>query len=119
MICLTRRGYPAGHRARAVNAKRQPTTGNCHKSRCETTEQAFTLRSGLAGSVWTQDVERGLEIAAHIRTGTFGVNLYANDPYAPFGDYKHSGIGRENGREGLESYLEHKSVMLPLGYPHP
>ena len=69
--------------------------------------------------MWTQDVEHGLEIAAQIRTGTFGVNLYANDPYAPFGGYKHSGIGRENGREGLESYLEHKSVMLPLGYPHP
>jgi aldehyde dehydrogenase (NAD+) len=38
---------------------------------------------GLAGSVWTQDVERGLEIAAKIRTGTFGVDLYANDPCAP------------------------------------
>jgi acyl-CoA reductase-like NAD-dependent aldehyde dehydrogenase len=40
---------------------------------------------------------------------------YANDPCAPFGGYKQSGIGRQNGPEGLESYLEHKSVMLPLG----
>jgi acyl-CoA reductase-like NAD-dependent aldehyde dehydrogenase len=89
----------------------------------DTEEEAVALANdsdyGLAGSVWTQDVERGLEIAAKIRTGTFGVNLYANDPCAPFGGYKQSGIGRENGPEGLESYLEHKSVMLPLGYSAP
>ena len=51
--------------------------------------------------------------------GTFGINSYANDPHAPFGGYKQSGIGRENGREGLESCLEHKSVMMPLGYQVP
>jgi aldehyde dehydrogenase (NAD+) len=71
---------------------------------------------GLAGSVWTQDVERGREIASAIRTGTFGINIYANDPSSPFGGYKQSGIGRENGPEGLEAYLEFKSTMLPLGY---
>jgi acyl-CoA reductase-like NAD-dependent aldehyde dehydrogenase len=71
---------------------------------------------GLAGSVWTADVDHGLAVAARIRTGTFGINFYANDPYAPFGGYKQSGIGRENGREGLESCLEHKSVMMPLGH---
>jgi aldehyde dehydrogenase (NAD+) len=71
---------------------------------------------GLAGSVWTNDVERGREIASAIRTGTFGINIYANDPSSPFGGYKQSGIGRENGPEGLEAYLEFKSTMLPLGY---
>jgi acyl-CoA reductase-like NAD-dependent aldehyde dehydrogenase len=71
---------------------------------------------GLAGSVWTNDVEHGREIASAIRTGTFGINIYANDPSSPFGGYKQSGIGRENGPEGLEAYLEFKSTMLPLGY---
>ena len=71
---------------------------------------------GLAGTVWTDDVERGIEISTKIRTGTFGINWYAIDPESPFGGYKNSGIGRENGREGLESFLEHKSTMLPMGY---
>ncbi|GAA1479577.1 aldehyde dehydrogenase [Gordonia sinesedis] len=71
---------------------------------------------GLAGSVWTSDIPRGIEISTRIRTGTFGINWYAIDPESPFGGYKDSGIGRENGREGIESFLEHKSTMLPMGY---
>ncbi|MFM9378659.1 aldehyde dehydrogenase [Gordonia sp. VNK21] len=71
---------------------------------------------GLAGSVWTADVQRGVEIAKQVRTGTMGINWYAIDPASPFGGYKNSGIGRENGREGLESYLEHKAIILPMGY---
>jgi betaine-aldehyde dehydrogenase len=42
--------------------------------------------------------------------------MYAFDPGAPFGGYKNSGIGRENGPEGIEQYVEHKSVLLPSGY---
>ncbi|MBY4576317.1 aldehyde dehydrogenase, partial [Gordonia paraffinivorans] len=42
---------------------------------------------GLAGSVWTSDVERGIEISTKIRTGTFGINWYAIDPESPFGGY--------------------------------
>lgn len=71
---------------------------------------------GLAGSVWTSDIERGIEISGKIRTGTFGINFYAIDPGSPFGGFKNSGIGRECGPEGLESFLEHKSTMLPMGY---
>ncbi|GAC57879.1 putative aldehyde dehydrogenase [Gordonia hirsuta DSM 44140 = NBRC 16056] len=71
---------------------------------------------GLAGSVWTADIARGVDIAKQIRTGTMGINWYAIDPASPFGGYKGSGIGRENGREGLESYLEHKSILMPMGY---
>jgi aldehyde dehydrogenase (NAD+) len=71
---------------------------------------------GLAGSVWTTDNKKALEIAAKIRTGTYAVNMYAFDPGAPFGGYKNSGIGRENGPEGIEQYVEHKSVLLPFGY---
>jgi betaine-aldehyde dehydrogenase len=42
--------------------------------------------------------------------------MYGNDPCAPFGGYKNSGIGRENGWEGIEAYCEQKSVLLPFGY---
>ncbi len=66
---------------------------------------------GLAGSVFTADVDRGLGIAARVRSGTFGVNQgYIMDPVAPFGGVKQSGYGRELGREGLESYLVSQSV---------
>ncbi|QLY30884.1 aldehyde dehydrogenase [Nocardia huaxiensis] len=70
---------------------------------------------GLAGSVWTTDIEHGIEIASRVRTGTYAINWYAFDPCAPFGGYKTSGIGRENGPEGLDAYCEQKSVLMPMG----
>jgi len=66
---------------------------------------------GLAGSVWTADGEAGLDIARRVRTGTYGVNQYTMDFVAPFGGYKASGVGREFGKEGLEHYLELKSIV--------
>ncbi len=71
---------------------------------------------GLAGSVYTTDIPKALEIAKKIRTGTYAVNMYAFDPGSPFGGYKDSGIGRENGPEGIEAYCEVKSILLPYGY---
>jgi betaine-aldehyde dehydrogenase len=71
---------------------------------------------GLAGSVYTADNDRALKIARRIRTGTYAVNMYAFDPCAPFGGFKNSGIGRENGWEGIEAYTEAKSILLPFGY---
>jgi len=71
---------------------------------------------GLAGSVWTTDFPKAMQIASKIRTGTYAVNMYAFDPGAPFGGYKNSGIGRENGPEGIEQYTEAKSILLPFGY---
>jgi aldehyde dehydrogenase (NAD+) len=70
---------------------------------------------GLAGSVWTADLGKGMDIARRVRAGTFGVNQYTMDFIAPFGGYKASGIGREFGREGLEEYLELKSIVAPPG----
>jgi len=68
---------------------------------------------GLAGTVWTADPERGMEIARRVRTGTYGVNMYMIEACAPFGGYKASGIGRELGPEGLMGYLEYKSIARP------
>ncbi|MGW4479425.1 aldehyde dehydrogenase [Rhodococcus triatomae] len=67
---------------------------------------------GLAGSVWTADEDRGIDIGRRIRTGTFGVNYYSTDLAAPFGGMKDSGIGREFGPEALENYTEYKSVYV-------
>ena len=68
---------------------------------------------GLAGSVFTADLDRGFAIASRVRTGTFGVNQgYIMDPLAPFGGVKGSGYGRELGREGLEGFLDTKSISV-------
>jgi aldehyde dehydrogenase (NAD+) len=68
---------------------------------------------GLGGSVWTADVDHGVEVARRIRTGSCGVNLYVLDPNTPFGGYKNSGVGRELGPEGLAAYLEYKAIPRP------
>ena len=67
---------------------------------------------GLAGTVWTADQEKGLNVARQVRSGTYGVNTFTMDFCAPFGGYKDSGIGREFGPEGLSQYTELKSVYL-------
>ncbi|MGB0101898.1 MAG: aldehyde dehydrogenase [Nocardioides sp.] len=68
---------------------------------------------GLAGTVWTSDVEAGIDVARRVRTGTYGVNTYTMDFAAPFGGYKNSGIGREFGPEGLAHYTELKTIYKP------
>jgi len=80
-------------------------------------EQAVAIANdsdyGLAGSVWSDDATRALTVASRIRTGTIGINQgYTMDPFAPFGGVKGSGYGRELGPEGLDSYLETKSIAI-------
>jgi acyl-CoA reductase-like NAD-dependent aldehyde dehydrogenase len=66
---------------------------------------------GLAGSVFTADLERGYGVATRVRSGTFGVNEgYIMDPAAPFGGVKNSGYGREMGVEGIDSYTVSQSI---------
>jgi betaine-aldehyde dehydrogenase len=70
---------------------------------------------GLAGAVWTPDVEKAARVAARMRMGTVWINDY--HPYvaqAEWGGYKQSGIGRELGRAGLEEYRETKHVWRNL-----
>jgi aldehyde dehydrogenase (NAD+) len=71
---------------------------------------------GLSGSVWTADPDRGVDVARRVRTGTYTVNGFTLDFATPFGGFKESGIGREFGPEGLELFLEFKSINLPAGY---
>jgi betaine-aldehyde dehydrogenase len=72
---------------------------------------------GLCGSVWTGDPERGLGVARAVRTGTYMLNSpIPIDFSTPFGGYKESGIGREFGPDGLELFLEKKSINLPAGF---
>jgi aldehyde dehydrogenase (NAD+) len=86
----------------------------------DTEEDAIKIANdsayGLAGSVWTTDIAKGIEISEKIRTGTYAINWYAFDPCCPFGGYKNSGIGRENGPEGVEHFTQQKSVLMPMGY---
>ena len=68
---------------------------------------------GLGGTVWSSDVERAASVARKVRSGTVGVNHYTNDPVAPFGGIKDSGIGRELGPEGLDAFQVFKTIYLP------
>jgi aldehyde dehydrogenase (NAD+) len=68
---------------------------------------------GLHGTVWTKDIEKGVDVGRRIRTGTYSVNALSLDPAAPFGGVKNSGLGREMGREGLAAYLEPKTITVP------
>jgi aldehyde dehydrogenase (NAD+) len=65
---------------------------------------------GLAGTVWTSDHDRGLEVARRMETGSVGINAYLPDFAAPFGGVKSSGIGREFGPQGLDAYTQFKSI---------
>ncbi|WP_036726141.1 aldehyde dehydrogenase [Patulibacter minatonensis] len=67
---------------------------------------------GLGGTVWTSDARRGVDVARRVRSGTIGINAYANDPTAPFGGIKSSGIGSELGPEGFAAYQQVKSIYL-------
>ena len=71
---------------------------------------------GLGSGVWTQSVSRALTMARRIRAGTVWVNTYrAVSPMMPFGGYKASGLGRENGATAIDEYLQTKSVWINLG----
>ncbi len=67
---------------------------------------------GLAGGVWSADQDRAIGVAKKIRTGQIEINGGAFNPLAPFGGYKQSGHGRENGRYAIEELLQVKSLQL-------
>jgi aldehyde dehydrogenase (NAD+) len=69
---------------------------------------------GLSGGVWSGDDERAMRVARRIRAGTMSVNgAQWFDIDTPFGGYRQSGVGRENGVAGFEEYLETKVIGVP------
>ena len=68
---------------------------------------------GLTGAVWSGDPLRAYRVARRMRTGQVVINGGGGgtNPHAPYGGYKHSGIGREFGAAGLEQYLETKALL--------
>lgn len=80
-------------------------------------EEAIRLSNnsiyGLAGAVWSKDLERAKRVAKKLEAGTVWINEYhLLNPGMPFGGYKQSGLGREMGEEGLKAYLEVKHLWI-------
>ena len=82
----------------------------------EVAARANSGEYGLAAGVWTSNLSSAHRLAAMLRAGSVYINHWGgSDPSAPFGGFKASGIGREHGRDGLDAYLETKTVWTALG----
>ena len=81
----------------------------------EIAAQANDTPYGLSAGIWTKDISKAHKLAKRIKAGTVWVNCYnVFDQSMPFGGYKQSGWGRENGKEVLENYLQTKAVCCLL-----
>jgi aldehyde dehydrogenase (NAD+) len=81
----------------------------------EAVRLANSSEYGLSAGVYTGDVGRALRVGRRLRTGTVGINgPFVFTPGTPFGGYKASGTGREGGREGIEEFLETKTITVRL-----
>jgi betaine-aldehyde dehydrogenase len=83
----------------------------------DTEDEALAIANnseyGLNGAVYSTDVDRALGVASRIRTGTVEINGNPGGVYAPMGGVKSSGLGREYGPEGLDPFVEPKTIGLP------
>ncbi len=86
------------------------------KSLDEVIERANRTHYGLAAAIWTKDIDKAHTYAREVKAGTVWVNCYhVVDTTTPFGGFKMSGLGRENGEAALEHYTETKTVTIKLG----
>jgi len=84
----------------------------------EVIDRANDSEFGLAGSIWTGDIERGIAIARRIETGTVWINKHLDLRFdVPFGGAKQSGIGREQGLDGLREFTQVKVISVALPQP--
>ncbi len=82
----------------------------------EVVRLANATRFGLAAGFWTRDLRRAHTVARKLQAGTVWINTYRALAFnSPFGGYKSSGLGRANGMESVEQYLQTKSVWCELG----
>ncbi|MEK7438756.1 MAG: aldehyde dehydrogenase, partial [Pseudomonadota bacterium] len=86
------------------------------KDEAEALAIANDVRFGLGSGVWTSDIGRAIRMSERIQAGTVWVNTYRAVSYlSPFGGYKDSGLGRENGMDAVREYLQTKSVWINTG----
>lgn len=79
----------------------------------EVIKRANSLRYGLAAGVVTKDINKVLNFISRLQAGNVYVNCYGIiEPCTPFGGVKDSGIGKDLGDEGLESYMTTKTVVI-------
>lgn len=84
----------------------------------EALNHANASRYGLAGFVFTADLAKGLTLCEGMEAGSIWLNdIHRSSHYVPFGGMKESGLGREKGRYGVESYLEYKTMYLSYEVP--
>jgi len=75
---------------------------------------------GLAAGIWTQDMRRAIDLPKRLKVGIVWVNMYRAVSYmSPFGGYKRSGVGRENGMEAIREYMQTKSIWLSTAQETP
>lgn len=90
----------------------------------KTVDEAIALANdtnyGLGNGVWTKDIDKAIQVSRELRSGTVMVNTFLETSVQmPFGGFKESGIGRENGLDGLLEFTEVKSTYIKLGKrPH-
>jgi aldehyde dehydrogenase (NAD+) len=73
-------------------------------------------RFGLGSGVWTNDIGRAFRVSEQLQAGMVWVNTYRAVSFmSPFGGYKDSGLGRENGSDAIGEYLQTKSVWVNTG----
>ncbi len=83
------------------------------ESEDEVIERANQTQYGLSSGLWTRDLARAHRVAAALKSGVVWINTYDMfDPASPFGGFKSSGLGRENGREVIEAYTEVKAIWV-------